>query len=538
MSIFGIKKHNTELDNTMDRVLDMGGNGIINLGNPDKPNDAVSRIYVYRKIQNLIRDHKLHDIKTIKDLLKTESKNIAELTNDLKQNEKIIVDLQSKIEKEMTTLTKAMEDLADGSDKTFDQIKEVLKANIVLINKQIKDLAENMIKHEELKTKLAEVREKLQNMYKLEINAEIKKLNDDTEKRNLDLLNSFLSKHSELKDDLERQFSKAKAEIEKSASDRGDDHEAELKKAMTDFDNKLKVLQELFKNQILTHTENYNTLLNLSDVLQEHIGKIYKKIKDIENSLDFATDKLVEQGDSIDIIKDQLDAFDKQDTIFERRIENAYHKIETNHEETTKRADDLGKVMLDLIKKINRHEKDIHEIPLFELTFHRKSSFKVLGASRGIPLLYEINEFNNELKVKTEDIFSAFDFKSSSIVDYEGFIEKNHKFNIKTIGDVHGFKIKKSGWYIIEVNIDVSNISPLISVDNFYFHADEIKAFLIVNKVNFTLRIKKEFTKNTPFVIYPIINSSDRSGSDPEFTINPGSYFKLTYYWENDPLFS
>ena len=42
---------NKDLDNAMNKPLDMGGNEIINLGNPDKPNDAVSRRFVFKKIQ-------------------------------------------------------------------------------------------------------------------------------------------------------------------------------------------------------------------------------------------------------------------------------------------------------------------------------------------------------------------------------------------------------------------------------------------------------------------------------------------------------
>ena len=40
---------NKEQDNSMNKQLDMAGNVIINLGNPENPTDAVTKRYVYIK---------------------------------------------------------------------------------------------------------------------------------------------------------------------------------------------------------------------------------------------------------------------------------------------------------------------------------------------------------------------------------------------------------------------------------------------------------------------------------------------------------
>ena len=45
---------NKELDNQMNRALDMGGNEIIIVENPGKPQSVVPRRFFYRKIQSLI----------------------------------------------------------------------------------------------------------------------------------------------------------------------------------------------------------------------------------------------------------------------------------------------------------------------------------------------------------------------------------------------------------------------------------------------------------------------------------------------------
>ena len=514
MSIFGIKKQKRNIDlGNLQGPLDMDGNQIINLGNPDNPNDAVSKRYVYRKIQNVIKDYDIEDIKNIKQTLETEKDNFEQLTKDIKANEKIIIELQGKIEKEMEIISKAMKDLTEESGETDDQIKEVIRVNFNLIGNQIKELKDNMIKHEELKEKINEAEKKLQNMYQLEIKTEIRKLNDDTDKRNLDLLNNFISKFAEFKDELRRQIHEAKGDLEKTASERGDEHDSVLEQTITSFNKKLEDLKDLLSTINNNHTKSYNDLQKDLQNLQNNITSINEKIKEIENKLDFEIEKSVKQEESINTINNRLDAFDNQDIVFEKRI------------------DDLSKWVIDLIEKVHKHKEDIYNIPLFKLTFNRNPSFKLLTASRGIPLLYEIGEFDNELKVKTADIFSTSDLKSSTIIDYESFIEKNHKFNLKTIGDVHGFKIKKSGWYFIDVRINISHVS---SFDNFYFHSDdEIKPFSKNdNKTAFSLNMKKEFTKNSQFVIYPIINESDSY-----FTIKPDSYFKLTYYWENNTLF-
>ena len=138
----------------------MGGNEIINLGNPNKPNDAVSRRFVYRKIQDIIGDYKLDDIESIKQTLKTENENIKQLTKDIASNGRKIIELHNKIENEFETITNTMAAL----DKTDDEIKEVLKLNINIIANQIRELKDSMIKHEQLKNQLNETEKKLKKL--------------------------------------------------------------------------------------------------------------------------------------------------------------------------------------------------------------------------------------------------------------------------------------------------------------------------------------------------------------------------------------
>jgi adenylosuccinate synthase len=198
MSIFGQKRNNTELDNKINIPLDTSGNAIINLGDSNKPNDAVSRRFVFRKIKSVIGNYKLDDIKTIKDLLKTEKSDIDQLTESIKNNEESIITLHGKLQKEMAILSESL-------GNTDDEIKVTLRTNIVLIGERINEIKNSMIKHNQLKNKLAEAEKKLHNMYQLEIKDEIKTLKDDS----TELFNTFSEK-----------FDDFKAQLEQSASQR------------------------------------------------------------------------------------------------------------------------------------------------------------------------------------------------------------------------------------------------------------------------------------------------------------------------------
>ena len=473
---------NKELDNKMNRALDMGGNEIINLGNPDKPSDAVSKRFVSRKIQDVIANYELGDIKTIKELLKTESETIVELTKDLRQNEKIIVDLQGKIEEEMFILSKAMKELGEKSDTAFDEIKVVFKENITMIGKQIKELNENMIKHEDLKDKLDKAEKKLQNMYQLEIKSEITKLNKETEKKNRDLLNLFLSKHAELK-----------AELEKSASKRGDVQDAELEQTVYNFDNKLKALQESFRNR-----------------------------------LDFVIEKSVTHGESIKSTNNRIDL-----------IDNLIDDFKSFKEVATKRDDDLGKTLLNALDKLSELDEVAYEVPLFELYSNRQQEVSILSASIGIATLYGSKDNTLSQTLRTSNFFGLFGLSTSTSANYKDYIQMNYKFDMKKLGNVEGFLIEKGGKFHIKIKLIIKIISGDIEMFQLKWVAgednwgpDKWGNILIEKKINngeviFEKKIKQKFLRGMSFVICPKTH-----GSNTKFTIEEGTYVRFTYSWK------
>ncbi|XP_060553306.1 myosin-8-like, partial [Ruditapes philippinarum] len=377
-------------NNKMNKPLDMGGNEIINLGSPDKPNDAVSRRFVYRKVQDLVSNYNLGSIKEIQKLLQTERDNIEQLKKDLDQNSRTIIDLHIKIGDEISKISKAL-------DESDEHTKQELAKNISIVQEQIKELTENMIKHDELKKSITEAENKLKNMYKLEIRTEINNLNDATAKRNKDLLDNFLSK-----------FAEYKAELEKSASTRSDGQDFkldDLKKTMEHFKSQL---QNVVDSVDKRHSENYKSLFDLTKILEDNINNLDTKITEIEKNINSL-------GESLGEIKtDTTKRLDDLDVV------------------TTKRLDDLAEVILKFKKGYKKLEKRIttvsREVFLFgyynNKQLHASMDYINIGGD-----MMEVYDFKDKQLARTiegsKNFFIMFGIIASRIIDYKNFIALN-----------------------------------------------------------------------------------------------------------------
>ena len=71
--------------NILHSYIDMGNNKITNLGNPGSPNDAVSKRFLYKRIQKLTTDYNLESVSGNINSIKNE---IAELQQSLLSNRK------------------------------------------------------------------------------------------------------------------------------------------------------------------------------------------------------------------------------------------------------------------------------------------------------------------------------------------------------------------------------------------------------------------------------------------------------------------
>ena len=505
-----------ELNNTMNRPLDMGGNEIINLGNPNKPNDAVSRRFVYRKIQDIIGDYKLDDIESIKQTLKTENENIKQLTKDIASNGRKIIELHNKIENEFETITNTMAAL----DKTDDEIKEALRLNINIIANQIRELKDSMIKHEELKNQLNETEKKLKNSYKLEINEKIDALkmeNDETNNRLLDalkmendennnkLLNAFLSR-----------FAEYKSELEKTASERGDKH-----------DTSVEILKEKVESLSNELTKQKNSFQNSISTLNINLSELSNKVEALETTMDFVRREIINNTDTIERYNNEQE---QRNLVFEKSIIDL-DKLTKNI--LPKQMTDISGVVLNLVndgktfkRKLSKLDKVIYEIPVFELYNNRVQEIQILSASQGLPTKYR--KITNELQVDDSDFFSLFGLSSSPVIKYTDYLKPNHKFEIKRGVIVMGFQAEKQGRYIFEINlIAKGNIKGF----NLYWTSGRSdrgarREFI---KKDTEEEFILELDPNMYIFIYPEIADVN---DDAKFTIETQSYVKVTYSWK------
>jgi hypothetical protein len=156
--------------------------------------------------------------------------------------------------------------LSEALGKTDDEIKVTLRKNIVLIGEQIKEIKNSMIKHKELKNKLAEAEKKLQKMYQLEIKEEIKTLKDDS----TELFTTFPKK-----------FDDSKAQLEQAASQRSDAQDIEintLKASLNDMKNLLQTeitkLDGDVEKSVTIMKSKIETLEKVQNKRADDLGKI------------------------------------------------------------------------------------------------------------------------------------------------------------------------------------------------------------------------------------------------------------------------
>ncbi|XP_053377001.1 uncharacterized protein LOC123545278 [Mercenaria mercenaria] len=555
---------NKELDNTMNRALDMGGNEIINLGNPDKPNDAVSRRFMFKKVQSVIDDYNLEDIKSIKQTLEVEVKNIEELTKDFKKNSLLINQLQGKIEEEMKAMVDSIKELEEKSDLTDDNIKEVFRVNLNILFTQVQELKDSMIKHEELKDKIIEAEKKLQNMYQLEIRTEINKLNTEMAKGNQDLLDTFSNK-----------FAEYKSELEKAASQRGDDHDTALDNLKKEINSKIDDFKKQIRNWISIvdnrHNLKYAELSNITKKIQEDINEFNDKIKKIINDLDSVVEKSAKQEEAIKIINDQIKKIiNDLDSVVKisakqgesitantqvitantkaitanveeittntqeiTKVKNVFLKQETqlartkatvdnlsaSEVATTKRVDDLAEIILKLKKKDRKIEKRVeevrHEAFLFEYYYNHTFDYiqmKKYFDRRGawIHSTYKNMADLNYLNI--------FEIRPGIIVDYKDFINTNQEYKIDVLDMLLSgvFIVRKTGTYIIDIKILLKGASspgepykPTKSpISHFIFRwrnnrpQDDVLLFGIFDNVNITAEAAEDFDTDKLISMY------------------------------------
>ena len=83
----------------------MGNNKITNLGNPESPSDAVSKRFLYKRIQKLTNDYSLESVSGNINSIKNE---IAELQQSLLNNREYIQEKSMSLQNEIAKMSEAL----------------------------------------------------------------------------------------------------------------------------------------------------------------------------------------------------------------------------------------------------------------------------------------------------------------------------------------------------------------------------------------------------------------------------------------------
>ena len=90
--------------NILHSDIDMGNNKITNLGNPGSTNDAVSKRFLYKRIQKLTNDYSFESVSGNINSIKNE---IAELRQSILSNRKSIKEKSMSLQNKIAKMTEA-----------------------------------------------------------------------------------------------------------------------------------------------------------------------------------------------------------------------------------------------------------------------------------------------------------------------------------------------------------------------------------------------------------------------------------------------
>ena len=131
----------------------MGNNKITNLGNPGSANDAVSKRFLYKRIQKQTNDYSLENVFGNINLIKNE---IVELRQSLLSNRKSIQEKSMSLQNEIAKMSEALS--LNVSITENEIMKKKLRKDIRVGVSSIKDnlakLNEKLIDNDELQEKL------------------------------------------------------------------------------------------------------------------------------------------------------------------------------------------------------------------------------------------------------------------------------------------------------------------------------------------------------------------------------------------------
>ena len=141
--------------NILHSDIDMGNNKITNLGNPGSANDAVSKRFLYKRIQKLTNDYSLESVSGNINSIKNE---IAELRQSLLSNEKSIQDKSMSLQNEIAKMSEALSsDVSTAENEIMKKLRKNIREGVSSIKDNLAKLNEELIDNDELQVKLDEL---------------------------------------------------------------------------------------------------------------------------------------------------------------------------------------------------------------------------------------------------------------------------------------------------------------------------------------------------------------------------------------------
>ena len=133
----------------------MGNNKITNLRNPGSASDAVSKRFLYKRIQKLTTDYNLESVSGNINSIKNE---IAELQQSLLSNRKSIREKSMSLQNEIAKMSEALSlDVSTTENEIMKKLRKDIREGVSSIKDNLAKLNEEFIDNDELQVKLDEL---------------------------------------------------------------------------------------------------------------------------------------------------------------------------------------------------------------------------------------------------------------------------------------------------------------------------------------------------------------------------------------------
>ena len=132
--------------------IEIGNNKITNLGNPGSPKDAVSKRFLYKRIQKLTAEYNLE---SVSDNIGSMKNEIAELQQSILSNRKSIQEKSMSLQNEIAKMSEALSlDVSITENEIMKKLRKDIRAGVSSIKDNLAKLKEESIHNDERQEKL------------------------------------------------------------------------------------------------------------------------------------------------------------------------------------------------------------------------------------------------------------------------------------------------------------------------------------------------------------------------------------------------